>query len=99
PVAMNSSTTWPLTPARRPEIALRSASAPRLEPLVQAVPAVAEPVPRSLIGPGDESVEGHGHVKNGCGHGVSFPRLPSTKTVVCRDTHRSARHGFAALSP
>jgi hypothetical protein len=48
---------------------------------VQAVPAVAEPVPRSLIGPGEESVEGHGHVKNGCGHGVFFPGLRSTETV------------------
>ena len=34
--------------------------------------ADAEPVVRSLVGPGDESVEGHGHVENGCGHGVSF---------------------------
>src|SRR5215204_3531331 len=41
-------------------------------PLVQAVPAVTEAVVWSLIGPGDESVEGDGHVENGCGHGVSF---------------------------
>jgi hypothetical protein len=27
------------------------------EPLVQAVPAITEPVARSLVGPGDESVE------------------------------------------
>jgi hypothetical protein len=36
------------------------------------VPAVAEPVVRSFVGPRDEPVEGHGHVENGCGHGVSF---------------------------
>jgi hypothetical protein len=40
-------------------------------PLVQAVAAIAEPVVRSLVRPGEESVEGHGHVENGCGHGVS----------------------------
>jgi hypothetical protein len=45
----------------------------RQAPLMQAVPAVAEPVARSLVWPGDESVEGHGHVQNGCGHGVTFP--------------------------
>jgi hypothetical protein len=44
-------------------------------PLVQAFPAVAEPVARSGIGAGDESVVGHGHVENGCGHGVSCSRL------------------------
>src|SRR6266540_3008101 len=46
--------------------------AARHEPLVQAVPAVAEPVARSLVGAGDEPVEGHRHVENGRGHGVSF---------------------------
>jgi hypothetical protein len=35
-------------------------------PVVQAVTAVAEPVVVCFVGPGDESVEGHGHVKNGC---------------------------------
>src|SRR5207302_11050288 len=44
----------------------------RQEPLVEAVPAVAEAVVRSLIGSGDEPVEGDGHVENGCGHGVPF---------------------------
>ena len=46
---------------------------PRQDPLVQAVPAVAEPVVRPLIWPGDEPVERHGHVQNGCGHGASLP--------------------------
>jgi hypothetical protein len=46
--------------------------AARHRPLVQTVSAIAEPVARSLIRPGDESVERHGHVENGCGHGVSF---------------------------
>src|SRR5215207_2700667 len=50
-------------------------------PLVQAVPAVTEAVVRSLIGPGDESVEGDGHVENGCGHGVSFPGLRSSSDL------------------
>jgi hypothetical protein len=40
-------------------------------PLVQPVSTVAEPVVGSLIRPGDESVEGHGHVENGSGHGAS----------------------------
>src|SRR4029453_10127294 len=48
--------------------------------------AVTEPVARSLIRPGDESVERHGHVENGCGHGVSFPRLRATQ----RAQHTSA---------
>jgi hypothetical protein len=43
----------------------------RHHPLVQAVPTVAEPIARSFVRPGDEPVEGHGHVENGCGHGVS----------------------------
>jgi hypothetical protein len=34
------------------------------EPLVQAVPPVAEPDARSRIGHGDESIERHGHVQN-----------------------------------
>ena len=72
PVAMNSSTTWPLAPLPA-EISLWPASG-RQGPLVQTVPAVAQPVVRSLVGPGDESVEGHGHVENGCGHGGSFFR-------------------------
>ena len=54
-------------------------------PLVQTVPAVAEPVARSLIRPGDESVERHGHVENGCGHGVSSPRLRASNV---RDSRR-----------
>jgi hypothetical protein len=37
---------------------------------VQAFPTVAKAVVGSLIGTGDESVEGNGHVENGCGHGV-----------------------------
>src|SRR5581483_234231 len=44
-------------------------------PLVQASPAVAEPVARARIGAGDESVERHRHVENGCGHGGSSSRL------------------------
>jgi hypothetical protein len=44
----------------------------RQRPLVKAVPTVAEPVAGSLVGPVDEAVEGHRHVENGCGHGVSF---------------------------
>src|SRR5215212_12226704 len=47
-------------------------------PLVQAVPAVTTAVVRSLIGTGDEPVEGHGHVENGCGH--AFPFLASGHT-------------------
>ena len=47
----------------------------RQGPLVQAVAAVAEPVVRSFVWPGNETVEGHGHVENGCGHGGSFPGL------------------------
>src|ERR1700730_9785286 len=43
------------------------------ELLVQAVPAITEPVARSLVGPGDESVEGHGHVQHGIAHGLSGP--------------------------
>src|SRR5205085_10419840 len=56
------------------------------EPLVQAVPTVAEPVARSLIGPGDESVEGHGHVKNGCGHRLlrEHPTLRSGDMTIQR---------------
>ena len=50
----------------------------RQGPLVEAVPAVAEPVVRSFVGPGDEPVEGHGHVENGGGHGASFPGLRHT---------------------
>ncbi len=49
-------------------------------PLVQAVSAVAEAVVRSLIRPGDEPVEGHGHVENGCGHGVPFVVLVSARS-------------------
>jgi hypothetical protein len=52
---------------------------------VHAVPAGAEPVARSLIGPANESVERHGHVKNGCGHGVRFPGLRSTEIVGSRE--------------
>jgi hypothetical protein len=26
----------------------------------------------SFVWSGDETVQGHGHVENGCGHGVSF---------------------------
>src|SRR5438270_5289470 len=51
-------------------------------PLVQAVPAVAEAIARALIGPSDESVEGHGHVKNGCRDGLSFPGLQSNETEL-----------------
>jgi hypothetical protein len=35
-------------------------------PVVQALTAVAEPIAGSRVGPGDEPVEGHGHVANGC---------------------------------
>jgi hypothetical protein len=45
----------------------------RQGPLVEAVAAVAEAVVDALVGPCDESVEGHGHVEDGCGHGVSLP--------------------------
>ena len=34
----------------------------RQDPVVQAVPTVAKPVVGSYVGPGDEAVEGHGHV-------------------------------------
>jgi hypothetical protein len=30
---------------------------------------------RIFVWPGDEPVQGQGHVENGCGHGVSFPGL------------------------
>jgi hypothetical protein len=40
---------------------------------VQAMAAVTESVARAFVGPGDEPVEGHGHIENGCGHGSSFP--------------------------
>jgi hypothetical protein len=50
----------------------------RHEPLVQAVSAVAEPVAGSFVWPGDEPVEGHGHVENGGGHGISLPRSSAT---------------------
>src|SRR6266508_831733 len=59
----------------RPAGGLEVDVAARHRPFVQTVPAVAEPVARSLIRPGDESVERHGHVEHGCGHGGSFPRL------------------------
>jgi hypothetical protein len=41
-------------------------TAARHRPLVQAVPAVTEAVIRSLVGPGDEPIEGHRHVENSC---------------------------------
>src|SRR5215204_1081245 len=44
----------------------------REDPVVEAMPAVAEAVPRSCVRPGDEPVERHGHGENGCGHGVSL---------------------------
>src|SRR5918992_245994 len=44
--------------------------------------AVIEAVVRSLVGPGDEPVEGDGHVVNGCGHGVSFPGLRSSSDLL-----------------
>src|SRR5215208_6317715 len=75
----------------------------RQGPLVQAVPALPETVVRSLIGPGDESVEGHGHVENGCGHGVSFPGLwsssdlpASTGRLIPRSYRASCRPRKAA---
>src|SRR5262245_56962368 len=36
------------------------------EPLVEAMPAVPEPVPRSFVRSRDEPVEGHRHVEHGC---------------------------------
>src|SRR4029453_11978100 len=56
---------------------------------MQAVPPVAECVVWSLIWPGDESVEGHGHVEDGCGHGVSpflFCTLSSDSLPRRRDS-------------
>src|SRR5215217_6098991 len=44
--------------------------------VVHAFPAVAEAVLRALVWPGDEPVERHGHVEDGCGHGVSFLAIP-----------------------
>src|SRR5215204_4682529 len=67
-------------------------------PLVQAVPAVTEAVVRSLIGPGDEPVEGDGHVENSCGHGVSFPglwtssNLPASSGRLIPSFRPRARH-------
>src|SRR5918996_1320824 len=58
--------------AARPPDGVEVEVAARHRPLVQAVPAVAEPVARSLVGAGDEPVERHRHVENGRGHGVSF---------------------------
>jgi hypothetical protein len=53
----------------------RSRGAPTLDFVEQGCKTFAEPVARPLIRPGDESVERHGHVEKGCGHGVSFPPL------------------------
>jgi len=61
--------------ARRPADSLVFGVGTRQEPLVEAVPAVAEPVAGSFVRSSDEPVEGHGHVENGCGHGVSSPGL------------------------
>src|SRR5919106_888398 len=60
-------------------------------PLVQAVPAVAEGVVESLIRTSDESVERHGHVENGCGHGVSFPGQRFETTVASSSSSSATR--------
>jgi hypothetical protein len=66
-VAIISSQTSPLTAD-----ALALGVGTRQEPLTHAVPAFAERVARSFVWPGDETVEGLGHVENGRRHGVSF---------------------------
>src|SRR5688500_16216999 len=80
---MNSSNTWLLTNTW----SLKDHSCRRSPPS-------PEPVVRSLIRPGDESVEGHGHVENGCAHGVSFPGQPQQRPPPQRD---SALHRWAGV--
>jgi hypothetical protein len=41
-----------------------------------AFPAVAEAVVLSFVGAGDEPVDRHGHVEDGCRHGVTFLATP-----------------------
>src|SRR3954451_10824475 len=59
------------------------------DPLVEAVTAVTEPVARSGVGPGDETIEGHGHGENACGHGVS-PSSPPLGVAVARSAGRGS---------
>src|SRR5215212_5753968 len=66
-----------LTPPER-RMASRSTSPPVIAHSLQAVPAVTKAVVRPLIGTGDEPVERHGHVENGCRH--AFPFLASGHT-------------------
>jgi hypothetical protein len=47
------------------------------QPVVQPEPTVAEAVARPRVWPGDEPIERHGHVENGCGHDASFPAVVS----------------------
>ena len=83
PVAMKSLTSWPLTPASGP----RSRCGRRRQGSGTTCAGGArrrQALARSLIRPGDESVEGHG-VKDGCGHRRLLPGLRSTVTVGAGD--------------
>src|SRR5215207_4373648 len=96
---MNSSTILPFDAARTPGGLEVIGVGTRQGPLVQAFPAVTEAVIRSLVGAGDEPVEGRGHVENGCGHGVSFPgRWPQGSGSSEPSTGRRLRAPASATS-
>ena len=89
--------TWPLTRVPTGGSHLVGARPAGERPIVEALPAVAEPVARPLVRPGDEPVERHRHVEHGGGSGVSvrahrssLPHRPrrSPGTCTCNDRGR-----------